>query len=49
MIDQLSLVDAGLNRRYLLEKTQHMIGGFGKGIGDPPGRMLLYSMAKASC
>ena len=24
------------NRRYLLDKTQHIIGGFGKGPGDPP-------------
>ena len=25
-------------RRYLLEKTQHIVGGFGKLPGDPPGK-----------
>ena len=24
-------------RNYLLTKTQHKIGGFGKGVDDPPG------------
>lgn len=37
MLDRLSLIDADGNRRYLLEKTQHSIGGFGKEAGDPPG------------
>lgn len=37
MMDRLPLVDADGNRRYLLEKTQHYIGGFGKGVGEPPG------------
>jgi prenyltransferase beta subunit len=32
MIDQ-----AGL-RQYLLEKTQHVVGGFAKAPGEPPGR-----------
>lgn len=31
-------MDFNANRRYLLEKTQHMIGGFGKMPGDPPGK-----------
>lgn len=39
MMDRLPLVDADGNRRYLLEKTQHCIGGFGKGVGDPPGKL----------
>lgn len=38
MLDQLGLVDPQANRRYLLEKTQHMIGGFGKTAGEPPGK-----------
>ncbi|THC87854.1 hypothetical protein EYZ11_012698 [Aspergillus tanneri] len=38
MMDRLSLVDVARNRRYLLEKTQHIVGGFGKGVGEPPGR-----------
>jgi geranylgeranyl transferase type-1 subunit beta len=25
-----------LSRAYLLEKTQHVVGGFGKKVGDPP-------------
>ncbi|RLL94532.1 hypothetical protein CFD26_101321 [Aspergillus turcosus] len=36
MMDRLSLIDQQRNRQYLLEKTQHIIGGFGKGIGEPP-------------
>lgn len=39
MMDRLPLVDADGNRRYLLEKTQHCIGGFGKGVRDPPGKL----------
>lgn len=37
MLDRLSLVDAVRNRQYLLDKTQHIVGGFGKGVGEPPG------------
>lgn len=39
MVDRLALVDAEANRRYLLGRTQHMIGGFGKVVGEPPGRL----------
>ena len=39
MMDRLPLIDADANRRYLLEKTQHCIGGFGKNVGDPPGKL----------
>jgi geranylgeranyl transferase type-1 subunit beta len=38
-MDRLSLIDQPRNRQYLLEKTQHIIGGFGKGIGEPPGKI----------
>ncbi|MCJ1307919.1 hypothetical protein MMC25_001567 [Agyrium rufum] len=30
------LIDSHANRNFLLEKTQHVIGGFGKLPGDPP-------------
>ena len=30
------LVDQTASRRYLLDKAQHLIGGFGKMAGDPP-------------
>jgi geranylgeranyl transferase type-1 subunit beta len=40
MLDKLSLMNATSNRRFLLEKTQHAIGGFGKGVGEPPGSVL---------
>lgn len=30
------LADTEACRRYLLDKTQHMVGGFGKNPGDPP-------------
>lgn len=35
-LGQLDLVDAPAGRRYLLGRTQHVVGGFGKGAGDPP-------------
>lgn len=38
-MDRLDLVDASRNRQYLLEKTQHIVGGFGKGVGEPPGKI----------
>ncbi|KAJ5789389.1 uncharacterized protein N7518_006400 [Penicillium psychrosexuale] len=42
MLDRYSVVDRDRNRRYLLEKTQHLIGGFGKGPGDPPDLLHSY-------
>lgn len=30
------LLNVESNRGYLLEKTQHAIGGFGKNLGAPP-------------
>lgn len=38
MLDQYGVIDEVRNRQYLLEKTQHFVGGFGKGPGDPPGK-----------
>lgn len=38
MLDQLHLIDKPRMRRYLLEKTQHIVGGFGKGVNEPPGK-----------
>ena len=43
MMNRLTLVDATRNRRYLLEKTQHIVGGFGKGVGEPPGESSVCS------
>lgn len=37
ILKKIHLIDFNANRRYLLEKTQHLIGGFGKTPGDPPG------------
>lgn len=48
MLDRYSVIDDERNRRYLLEKTQHLIGGFGKAVGDPPGKTSV-SVAMASC
>lgn len=42
MMNRLTLVDATRNRRYLLEKTQHIVGGFGKGVGEPPDLLHSY-------
>jgi len=36
-LHRLELIDAVRLRRYLLGKVQHIVGGFGKGVGDPPG------------
>lgn len=41
-MDSLNVIDAEANRRYLLEKTQHIIGGFGKCVGDPPGVLFIH-------
>lgn len=42
MLDRYFVVDGDRNRRYLLERTQHLIGGFGKGPGDPPGKAIVF-------
>ncbi|OJJ70761.1 hypothetical protein ASPBRDRAFT_197440 [Aspergillus brasiliensis CBS 101740] len=42
MMDRLDLVDTSRNRQYLLGKTQHIIGGFGKGVGEPPDLLHSY-------
>ncbi|KAI9739684.1 MAG: hypothetical protein M1834_006402 [Cirrosporium novae-zelandiae] len=36
MIGKLSLHDSSRSRRYLLEKTQHFVGGFGKAVDEYP-------------
>lgn len=36
MLDSLHLIDPAPVRRYLLSRTQHLVGGFGKLPGDPP-------------
>ncbi|KAB2572272.1 Geranylgeranyl transferase type-1 subunit beta [Lasiodiplodia hormozganensis] len=36
MLGKVHLVSQSTARRYLLEKTQHLVGGFGKVPGDPP-------------
>ncbi|EED15298.1 geranylgeranyl transferase beta subunit, putative [Talaromyces stipitatus ATCC 10500] len=35
-MNQLSLIDAPGVRHYLLDKTQHIVGGFGKSVGEVP-------------
>ena len=41
VLDKTYLLDSNANRSYLLNKTQHIIGGFGKLPGDPPGKFCL--------
>ncbi|KAF2109043.1 geranylgeranyl transferas-like protein type i beta subunit [Lophiotrema nucula] len=36
MLDHLELIDTRPIRRWLLDKTQHVVGGFSKLPGDPP-------------
>ena len=43
MLNRIYLIDFNANRRFLLDKTQHMIGGFGKLEGEPPGKFSLIS------
>lgn len=38
MLERYSVIDAERNRQYLLGQTQHLVGGFGKIAGDPPGK-----------
>lgn len=42
LLDSLHLADLEAVRNYLLEKTQHIIGGFGKGPDSPPDVMHSY-------
>ncbi|KAJ6020849.1 Terpenoid cyclases/protein prenyltransferase alpha-alpha toroid [Penicillium herquei] len=42
MLDRYSVIDDVRNRRYLLEKVQHLVGGFGKAVGDPPDLLHSY-------
>ncbi|MCJ1253144.1 hypothetical protein MMC24_000951 [Lignoscripta atroalba] len=42
ILQKVHLLDFNANRRYLLDKTQHIIGGFGKVPGDPPDIMHSY-------
>lgn len=44
MLGKLPMVDADRNRQYLLEKTQHFVGGFGKGVGELPGELDILSV-----
>lgn len=37
IMDKIPLIDASGVRHYLLDKTQHIIGGFGKSVGEVPG------------
>nr|KMM68337.1 geranylgeranyltransferase type I [Coccidioides posadasii RMSCC 3488] len=36
ILNRLNVINADTNRRYLLDKTQHLIGGFGKGVDEFP-------------
>ncbi|KAF2429855.1 terpenoid cyclases/Protein prenyltransferase [Tothia fuscella] len=36
LLDKVSLASPDPNRHYLLDKTQHIVGGFGKVAGNPP-------------
>ncbi|KUL83654.1 hypothetical protein ZTR_11047 [Talaromyces verruculosus] len=36
IMDKIPLLDASGVRHYLLDKTQHIIGGFGKSVGEVP-------------
>ncbi|KAK2788325.1 hypothetical protein FQN53_003859 [Emmonsiellopsis sp. PD_33] len=42
ILDRLGTVNVDANRQFLLERTQHFIGGFGKCYGDPPDLLHSY-------
>ncbi|KAL2215634.1 putative geranylgeranyl transferase beta subunit [Thermoascus aurantiacus ATCC 26904] len=42
MMDRLHLIEPASDRRYLIEKTQHLVGGFGKGVGESPDLLHSY-------
>ena len=44
ILNRVYLQDFNGIRRYLLEKTQHMIGGFGKMPGDLPGESCMIGV-----
>ena len=45
MLQHSQLQDTEASRRYLLQKAQHMIGGFGKLAGDPPGELVVIELS----
>ena len=47
ILGRIHLVERVKLRRYLLEKVQHIVGGFGKGIGDPPGMGLCFGVVRS--
>jgi geranylgeranyl transferase type-1 subunit beta len=42
ILDKQYLINSGRLRAYLLEKVQHPIGGFGKGVSEPPDVLHAY-------
>lgn len=42
MLNCVNIANPEANRTFLLEKTQHMIGGFGKCVDEPPGKKDIY-------
>jgi len=42
MLNRYSVIDDVRNRQYLLEKAQHIVGGFGKAVGEPPDLLHSY-------
>ncbi|KAL8953650.1 MAG: hypothetical protein Q9222_000487 [Ikaeria aurantiellina] len=49
LLQSLDLLNLTALRTYLLEKTQHRIGGFGKLPGEPPGECLALSLDLYVC
>lgn len=47
ILGKLDLIDSTANRRYLLEKTQPIVGGFSKAPGDPPGTSCQLLVSKS--
>ncbi|RFU26714.1 hypothetical protein B7463_g9622, partial [Scytalidium lignicola] len=45
MFGQVKLLNTEANRRFLIEKTQHRIGGFGKFPGNPPGVFPTFALS----
>ena len=48
MLDRVDIANPEANRNFLLEKTQHLIGGFGKCVDEPPGQLFAI-LISVSC
>ena len=49
MLESIHLQNSRAIRKFLLDKTQHIIGGFGKLVGDTPGMLFIGEVCLLHC